>query len=83
MRPVPQGDVQSEPRENRVSFQNFAGKSLAASIDPDNGILGPARFTITVDGIQMGRVEALAVGILFDVLGIARSCFSSPAHPQE
>src|SRR5258706_396024 len=83
MRPVPQGDVQSEPGEGRVSRNQIPGKTLASSIDPDNGIQGSSRFTVTIDDIQMGRVKTFAVGILFDVLGIARSGFSAPAHPQK
>ena len=83
VRPIRQGDVQPEPRKDGVRLDHVTGESLAGAVDPDDGVLRPPGFTVTVDDIQVSRVEAFATGILLDVLGISRRSFRAAAHSQQ
>src|SRR5258705_4544975 len=83
MVPVTERDVQSEPGKNRAGLSRCAGEFLSRTLDPEDCILRAPGFPVTVDRIQMCGVEALAIGILINVLLVARGRFGPFSHSQQ
>src|SRR5258707_13615049 len=81
--PVTKGNVQPKSRELRVRVSRGPDKSRSSSIDPGDGVLGPARFAIAVDDVQMRGVDAFAVGIFFEIFLITGGGFRAAPHPQQ
>jgi len=78
--PIPQSNVEPEPREDGVGLDDISSEPLASAIDPDDRVLRPPGLAISIDDIQVSSVGALAVRIFFEVFGIAGSGFGAAAH---
>ena len=83
MLPIAQGNIQSQSRENRICFGRSPREFLPRSIDPGDSVLRTSGFAIAIDDVQVRGVDALAVRILSDVLGVTLRGFGSATHAQE
>ena len=83
VRPIAQSNVEPEPSKDGVGLYHISGKFLAGAVDPDDRVLRAPGFTITVDDVEVSGVDAFAVRIFFEILGIASGSFSAAAHSQQ
>ena len=81
--PIRLRNVQAQAREQSIRVRRRAGESGSRSINPDNSVLRSTGFAVAVDDVQVRGIYALAVGIFFEILLIARRRFRAAPHPQQ